>query len=129
MGWSHRAALGRTESWPSKLSGEQSFGPCPVDEGRAVTREECLVVAEKIDNSRSFGLFNDICAHAPAHQLERPGERDSALLSVTPGGAIVDAGRQSVQFRVSKRGRFPDVAVAPSKASVVLGEKLQERYR
>ena len=62
-------------------------------------------------------------------EFERPSERDSALLSVTPGGAIIDAGRQTVQFSVSKRGRFPDVAVAPSKTSVVLGEKLQERYR
>ena len=58
-----------------------------------------------------------------------PVERDSALLSMTPGGAIVDAGRQTVQFSVSKRGRFSDVAVAASKTSVVLGEELQERYR
>ena len=87
------------------------------------------MVAEQIDNSHSFGLFNDFCAYAPADQLKRPSERDSTLLPVTSCGAIIDASRKAMQFSVSKRGRFPDVAVAASKSSVVLGEKPQERYR
>lgn len=111
------------------LSGEQPFGPSPVEEGGTVARQECLVVAEKINNPRSFGLFNDICAYAPAYQLECSGERNSALLAVTPRGAVIDAGRQAVQLRISKRRRLPDVPVTASETSVILGEKLQEGYR
>lgn len=36
-------------------------------------------------------------------EFERPSERDSAVLCVTPGGAIIDAGSQTVQFSVSNR--------------------------
>lgn len=51
------------------LSGEQPLGPSPAEEGGPVAREECLMVSEKINNSRSFGLFDDIRAYTPAHQL------------------------------------------------------------
>ena len=70
------------------------------------------MVAEKIDNPHRFGLFNDVRAYALAHQLKRPGQPDSTLLSVTPGSAIIDESRQTMQFGVSKRGRFSNVAVA-----------------
>lgn len=72
------------------------------------------MVAEKINNPRSFGLFNDIRAYAPAHQLQCPGERDSALLPVTTHGAVIDAGRQAVQLRIGKRRRLPNVPVPAS---------------
>lgn len=87
------------------------------------------MVAEKINNPRSFGLFNDIRAYAPAYQLQCPSERDSALLSVTPRGAVIDARRQAVQLGIGKRRRLPDVPVAASEASVILREKLQEGHR
>lgn len=111
------------------LSGEQPPGSSPVEEGGTVARQECLVVAEKINNPSSFGLSNDIRAYAPAYQLQCPRERDSALLSVTPCGAVIDAGRQTVQLRIGKRRRLPDVPVAASETSMILGEKLQEGHR
>lgn len=46
------------------------------------------MVAEKVNDSRGFGLFDDIRAYAPTHQFKGPGERNPALLSVTPGYAI-----------------------------------------
>lgn len=87
------------------------------------------MVAEKINNSRSFGLFNDIRTDTPAHQLQCPGERNSTLLSVTSRGAVIDASGQAVQLRIGKRCRLPDVPVAASETSVILGEKLQEGHR
>jgi hypothetical protein len=111
------------------LSGEQPFGPSPVEEGGTVARQECLVVAEKINNPRRFSLLNDIRAYASAHQLQCPGERDSALVSMTPRSTVIDTGRQAVQLRIGKRRRLPNVPVAASEASVILGEKLQEGHR
>lgn len=87
------------------------------------------MVTEKLNNLDSFGLFNDIRSDAPAHELERSGERDSALLPVAPGGAVIDAGRQPVQLSVGKRGRLPDVSAAAAETGVIFGEKPQERYR
>lgn len=87
------------------------------------------MVAEKINNSSGFGFFNDIRAYAPAYQLQCPGKRDSTLLSVTPRGAVIDACGQAVQLRIGKRCRLPDVPVAASETSVILGEKLQESHR
>lgn len=81
------------------------------------------MVAEKIDNPRRFGLFNDIRAYALAHQLKRPGQPDSTLLSVTPSSAIIDESRQTMQFGVSKRGRFSNVAAAAPPRRVWYSEK------
>lgn len=119
----HRQRIGLS------LSGEQPFGPSPVEEGGTVAREERLVVAEKINNPRSFGLFNDVRTYTPAHQLQCPGERHSAFLSVTPRGAVIDTGRQAVQLRIGKCRRLPNVPVTASETSVILGEKLQESHR
>ncbi len=87
------------------------------------------MVAEKINNPGGFGLFNDFRAYAQAYQFQCPSERDSALLSVTPRGTVIDARRQRVQFGVGKRRRLSNVPVAASEASVILGEKPQEGHR
>lgn len=62
------------------------------------------MVAEKVNDSHGFGLFNDLCAYSLAHQLKRARELDSALLSVAAGDAVIDAGRQAVQLSVCERG-------------------------
>jgi hypothetical protein len=108
---------------------EETLGPGPVDEGGAVAWQECLVVAEQVNDSRGFDLGQDIRAYALAYQLKRSGELDSALLPVTPGDPVIDASRRAVQFSVSKRGGLADVVASAAKSSVVLREKLQERYR
>lgn len=86
------------------------------------------MVAEKVDNPHRFGLQYDIRTDALAYQFKRSGELYSTFLAMTPRNTVIDASGQTMQFSVGECGRFADVVAAATKASVVLGEKLQERY-
>ena len=60
--------------------------------------------------------------------METPALMSSLAWAGAPDPAIQDPRQQlSVSISVSKRGRFPDAAIAAPKTSVVLGEELQER--
>jgi hypothetical protein len=51
------------------------------------------MIAEKVNNPSSLGLCDEIRPYALADKLKRSSERDSPLLSVAPGSAIIDTSR------------------------------------